>query len=163
MPTNLPQRPRAHQLEAESIRFFQQHLPVGWTCDKPQNDYGVDLRIGLSENGRVTGQAFVVQLKGSDTAPEGETVAVRLNVATLNYLRQLLEVAVLAKYVANERQAYWLLLKDAPRPKEGQLTITIRIPRANTLGKAPWAHISEYVRKVHYRKLGAMITPKAAA
>jgi hypothetical protein len=155
-----PQRPMAHQLEDESIAFFMRHLPPGWTCDRPQHDYGVDLRVGLADSGQVNGQQLVAQLKASSTAPQGTTVAITLDVATLNFLRSMLEVALLVKYVASEQEAYWLLLKDFTSvPKEGQRTVTVRVPRANRLSQDPWHQIARHVRAVHFRKLQANVPP----
>jgi hypothetical protein len=156
MTTNFPQRPLQHQLEAESTAFFSQHLPKGWVCDRPQHDYGVDLRIGLARGGRVNGQQLVVQLKATAAAPPGESVAFVLDVPTLNYLRTMLEVALLVQYVAAEQEAYWLLLKDfTSKPREGQKTVTIRLPRANRITGDPWVDIADHVEAVHYKKLRA--------
>jgi hypothetical protein len=156
MATEYPQRPPEHQLEAESSAFFLQHLPKGWVCDRPQHDYGVDLRVGLAQGGRVNGQQLVVQLKASAVAPPGQTVAIVLDVPTLNYLRGMLEVAVLVKYIAAEKAAYWLLLKDfTTQPRKGQKTVTIRLPRTNRLAEDPWTHIANHVQAVHYKKLRA--------
>jgi hypothetical protein len=156
MATELPQRPSEHQLEDESFAFFLQHLPRGWTCDRPQHDYGVDLRVGLAEDGRVNGQQLVVQLKATATAPPGGSVALVLSVPTLNYLRAMLEVALVVKYVADESEAYWLLLKDFTiQLGQGQKTVTIRLPRANRITDNPWPRIAAHVQAVHYRKLQA--------
>lgn len=149
-------RPSAHQIEDQSIAFFSQHLPFGWTCDRPQHDYGVDLRVGLASDGMINGQQLVVQLKASAEATQGNSVTVTLEVPTLNYLRNMLEVALIVKYVATEGEAYWLLLKDyVNEPHEKQKTVTIRIPRANRLSENPWATIAAHVQAVHYRKLRA--------
>ena len=156
MTPQLPQRPRAHQLEDESETFFRRLLPPGWTCDRPQHDYGVDLRVGLANDGQINGQQLVVQLKASEQAESPDSVVVRLEAATLQLLREMLEVAMLVKYVAAEQEAYWLLLKDfTAQPKLGQKTITIRIPKGNRLSAEPWGAVARHVRAVHYRKLNA--------
>ena len=153
-----PQRPKEHQLEGESVAFVSGHLPPGWTCDRPQHDYGVDLRVGLAAQGQVTGQQRVVQLKASSDAEDGDTVAIRLDVSTLNLLRNMLEVAMLVKYSAAEREAYWLLLKDFPtKPRNDQKTITIRIPKSNRISANPWNAIATHVAAVHFRKLQANV------
>jgi hypothetical protein len=152
----LPQRPPSHQLETASKLFFRQCLPSAWTCDEPQSDYGVDLRVGIAAQQRLTGQALVVQLKSSADEDPGDAVSITLKVSTLNYLRDLLEVVMVVKYVATEGEAYWLLLKDVQPPPNGQKTITIRIPRHNRLSANPWPQIQRYVTQVHYKKLGAM-------
>lgn len=156
MATALPMRPPAHQIEDESVNFFSRCLPRGWTCDRPQHDYGVDLRVGLANDGHLNGQQLIVQLKSSAAAPPGDTVAITLAVTTLNYLRKMLEVALLVKYVAAENEAYWLLLKDfVVEPRDGQQTVTVRIPRANQLSQNPWGQIEAHVLAVHCRKLQA--------
>lgn len=162
MPTKLPQRHASHQLEEESNQFFRSCLPKDWTCDEPHNDYGIDLRVGLAESGYLNGQALVVQLKASSKAADGKGVRVRLSVSTLNYLRSVLEVAMLVKYVAAEKEAYWVLLKDVPQPQQDASTVTIQIPRANALSKKPWLVVAEYVNLVHHKKLGAMQTANQA-
>ncbi len=104
----------------------------------------------------LNGQQLIVQLKASEKAARGNSVAVTLEVRTLNYLRNMLEVALIVKYVATEREAYWLLLKDyVKEPPEGQKSVTMRIPRANRLSANPWRTIAEHVEAVHYRKLRA--------
>lgn len=156
MATRLPQRPRAHELEVESEKYFRQNLPAGWTCDKPQHDYGVDLRLGLTTDGRITGQQLVVQLKASEIANTGDYVVVRLKVTTLAMLRQMLEVAMLVKYIMSEGEAYWLLLKDfTAEPMNGQKTVSVRIPKVNRLSENPWPLIGQHVNDVHFRKLNA--------
>ncbi len=106
----------------------------------------------------VNGQQLVVQLKASAEAAKGNSVAVIMEVSTLNYLRNMLEVALIVKYVASEREAYWLLLKEyQDESPEGQKTVTIRIPRANRLSESPWGRIAAHVQAVHYRKLRANV------
>lgn len=158
MATEFPKRPSQHQLADESVRFFRAHLPGEWTCDEPKNDYGIDLRVGLARDGGVTGEALVVQLKATAEAVEGNFVSMELATSALAYLRNLLEVVLLVKYVASEGEAYWLLLKDVENvPVEGQKTMTVRIPRQNRLTQNPWGDIANHVQAVHYRKLAANV------
>src|SRR4051812_42380378 len=105
MVTRFPRRHTSHQLAAESERFFRQCLPQAWVCDVPANDYGIDFRVGLVAEDQVRGRALLVQLKASATAKEGETVPVRLASSTYNYLWDMLDVALLVKYVAAENEA----------------------------------------------------------
>ena len=80
----------------------------------------------------------------------------RLAVSSYNYLREMLEAALLVKYIADENEAYWLLWKDIACPSADQETVTVRIPRVNRLSQDPWPQIEHHVRTVHGRKLGAM-------
>ncbi|MDQ0074504.1 hypothetical protein J2W34_006328 [Variovorax boronicumulans] len=141
-----------------SETFLRQHLPPGWTCDRPQHDYGVDLRIGLASDGHVNGQQLVVQLKASDRDQSPNWTTIRLDVPTLLLLRGMLEVALLVKYIAAENEAYWLLLNDfTVQPSPGQQTVSIRIPKANRVSAQPWDAIAVHVQAVHFRKLQANV------
>jgi hypothetical protein len=156
MATNLPQRPETHQLSDESVRFFRDCLPREWVCDEPKNDYGIDLRVGLTDEHFLSGESLVVQIKASETSPPGPTVAMELRVTTYNYLWNLLEVALLVRYIAAEREAYWLLLKDVNPPSQNQETFTVHVPRDHKLSQDPWHQIAEYVANIHQRKLDAV-------
>lgn len=157
MSGELPQRPEQHQLSDESVRFFAACLPREWTHEERKKDYGVDIQVGIVRDNAVTGEELVVQLKSTSRAePEGESVAIELEVPTLNLLRNMLQVVLLVKYVASEGEAYWLLLKDFTAvPVKGQKTVTIRLPRANRLSQRPWEQIGGHVAAVHYKKLAA--------
>lgn len=70
----------------------------------------------------------------------------------------MLEVAMLVKYIAAEKEAYWMLLKDfTAQPQPKQKTVTVRIPRENRISAQPWAHIAGHVQAVHFRKLHANV------
>ena len=58
----------------------------------------------------VTGQQLVVQVKASGVTNAADYVVVRDEVTTLERLRQTLEVGILVKCIAPEREVYWLLL-----------------------------------------------------
>ncbi|MCI0489836.1 MAG: DUF4365 domain-containing protein [Blastocatellia bacterium] len=94
-----PIRPQSHILETQSERYFANSLPRNWICDKPPNDYGVDLRVDIFEGSRATGLELLVQLKSSRNASEGISEKVRLKVPTYNYLWDKLQVVILVKYV----------------------------------------------------------------
>lgn len=131
-------------------------MPKEWLAEKPLHDYGIDLRVDLFENGVATGLELLVQLKSSETASAGASEAARLEVAAYNLLFGKLQVVMLVKYVASEDEAYWLLLKDVPTPRQTQKTFTARIPKANRLSAAPWGEIRDHIFHVTDRKLAAM-------
>jgi hypothetical protein len=140
-------------LETLSERYFADSLPSDWTCEKPSNDYGIDLRVDIFEDGFARGLELLVQLKSSDTASNGPTEKIRLNVSTYNYLWDKLQVVMLVKYVQEVNEAYWLLLREVPEPNQEQDTFTIHIPKQNTLSTINWDNIQELVRQVTYGKL----------
>ena len=140
------------------MAFFKALVPPEWTCESPEDDYGVDLRLGVARDGQVTGEQLVVQLKASAKDIPGDAVSISLTVPTLNFLRNMLEVALVVKYVAEEHEAYWLLLKDFhKKPKDDQKSVTLWLPRANRLSAQPWDRIGDHVRDVHSRKLNANV------
>lgn len=151
-----PVRSESHQIEELSERFFRDSLPKNWVAEKPANDYGVDLRVDLFEGNQATGLELLVQLKASAKPTGGEAEAVRLKVATYNYLWDKLQVGMLVKYVESEGDAYWLLFRDIPQPQAGQDTFTVRIPKANRLSAIAWPEVQAYVRGVTDEKLAAM-------
>jgi hypothetical protein len=151
--TEYPKRPSSHQLESESEAFFRSQLPDGWVCERPSPDYGVDFHVHVVEAGRVLPYSFLVQLKASAQAPAGETIATELKISTYNLLWNRLEVAVIVKYVAAEKKAYWLLLKDVPAPSQDNKKFIVRIPRANKISKNQWEPLVAYVQDIHQRKL----------
>lgn len=153
MTRKYPKRPQAHNLEELSKRFFRQALPRNWTSEKPEADYGVDLRVDIFEGEYAKGLELLLQLKASESSTEGENEQIPLKTATYNHLRNKLQVVMLVKYVAEDSEAYWILLADVPEPNQEQKTFTVNIPKRNTLSSINWHRIEEYVRQVTDRKL----------
>jgi hypothetical protein len=151
----VPQRPGAHVLETLSTRFFVNRLPASWTTTTPANDYGVDLIVGIFDGHNATNYELQVQLKASQHRSAGGNELVKLRIATYNHLRNLLHVVMLVKYIADENEAYWILLVDVPEPFQAQETFTVRIPRTNTLSTINWNEIEVYIREVVDNKLAA--------
>ena len=151
-----PKRHKNHSLEEESIIFFRQNLPIDWNVNSIDRDYGQDLEIEICEDGEYRGLELVVQLKSS-IEPKGndELEFITLKVSTYNYLWENLRVVLLYKYVSSEKKAYWLLLKDVPKPNEKNETFTVKIPKKNLITKVNWKEIAKYVRQITEAKLAA--------
>lgn len=128
-----PQRVDNHQLEELSERHFRNLLPRNWTCEKPANDYGVDLRVDLYDELAATGLELLVQLKASAEGSDQDTETIRLRTATYNHLWDKLQVVMPVKYIEAEDKAYWLLLSEVPEPNRDQDTFTVHIPKVNVL------------------------------
>lgn len=150
-----PQRVNNHQLEELSERHFRNLLPRNWTCEKPAQDYGVDLRVDLYDGQAATGLELLVQLKASEEGSNQETETIRLGITTYNHLWDKLQVVMLVKYIEAEDKAYWLLLSEVEEPNQDQETFTVHIPRANVLSEIVWEQIQKYVRGVTDEKLAA--------
>ena len=156
MATKFPRRSDSHQLDEISERFLRNNLPRGWTSEKPQHDYGVDLRIDIFEDGAATGLELLIQLKASAKPGKGDAELVRLKTTTFNHLRSKLQVVMLVKYVEQTNEAYWLLLKDVGAPPDNQGTFTVHVPKTNRLSLIDWSAIQVHVRNVTSIKLAAM-------
>lgn len=154
--TNFPRRSESHQLEEVSERYIRNTLPRSWVCEKPQHDYGVDLRIDIFEKGAATGLELLVQIKASAKPTEGESEVVRLKTSTYNHLWSKLQVVMIVKYIESDNEAYWLLLKDVQAPSAKQETFTVHIPKANRLSAIDWPVIQGYIRSVTDIKIAAM-------
>jgi len=156
MAPQFPHRSESHQLEETSVRYVRNALPRGWTCEKPEHDYGVDLRVDIFEDGTATGLELLFQLKASADSAKGETEVVRLKTSTYNHLWSKLQVVMLVKYIEHTNEAYWLLLKDIDIPATDQKTFTVHIPKANRLSTINWQDIQGYVRGITSTKLASV-------
>jgi hypothetical protein len=150
-----PERPLSHQLEEQAERHLRASLPDSWTVQRVQHDYGVDLLIDIFEQGRATGLELIIQLKAAGRASPGGDETLRLRVSTYNLLWNRLQVAMLVKYVAEEDEGYWLLLRDVPSPDQARKSLTVHIPRAQRLSTIHWEDVVAVVREVTDRKLAA--------
>ncbi len=148
-----PQRNNSHQLATLSERFFVRNLPQNWLSEKPEADYGIDMKVEIFDDTRATGLEFLVQLKSSHQASPSNFETIRLKTATYNYLWDKLQVVMLVKYVEVEDEAYWLLLSDVPEPNQMQKSFTVRVPKENRLNSIPWKRIQDHVRNVYYGKI----------
>jgi hypothetical protein len=113
------------------------------------------LHVDLFEDDRATGLELIVQLKATDQGAEGDAEPVRLASRTYNYLMGRLQVAMLAKFVEADQEAYWILLRDVPPPPEGQDTFTVQIPKANRLSTIRWEVILDLIKRVTDAKRAA--------
>ena len=151
-----PQRHSSHSVEEKSISFFRQYVPNEWNINTIDRDYGQDLNIEISENGMFQGLDLVVQLKSSarsNITRDHIFERQRMKVASYNYLWSNLRVSLIVKYIEEENEAYWILMKDVNAPAQSNKTFTLRIPRLNRLSKIDWNEIVKYVKQVTNRKL----------
>ncbi len=135
------------------MRFFRMRLPGNWTCEKPEHDYGVDLRVEVFENQKATGIEMLIQLKASQQDNDKEYENIRLKYSTYNYLWDKMQVVMLVKYVKASNKAYWKLLSDVEPPNAGRETFLVKVLKENDLDSIDWARIEDYLTKVKYRKL----------
>ena len=155
---SFPIRHETHTLEQKSETFFRKNIPQDWIINSPQKDYGVDFQIGIIEGRELKGLELLVQLKASEESNGTEdSEPFKLKVSTYNYLRSLLTVVILIKYIESEGEAYWEFLREiSPPMNEDQSTFTICIPKTKKLSTTQWDEITATVRQVTDLKLGAI-------
>jgi hypothetical protein len=158
MAMQFPERHQNHTLEQKSEGYFRNILPKEWNVTSPAKDYGQDLNIELSEDGQFKGLDLIVQLKASHNSNAlNDNERVTLKLSTYNYLRQNLRVVMIVKFIEDENEAYWTLLRDVRPPNnDGQEEFTMYFPRQNRLSQINWPEIVTYIRDITNRKLGAI-------
>lgn len=118
-------------------------LLCGWSVQRQQPDYGVDLAIHTySSEGEIENGYISVQVKGTDhlrRTPDNQRVVCRVARSHLRYWHDEPYPVMLALYDARAEIAYWLHLQSylAATPEfdpatPGQ-TMTLYIPEANRL------------------------------
>ncbi|MCZ7611803.1 MAG: DUF4365 domain-containing protein [Ignavibacterium sp.] len=152
-----PERHSNHTLEQKSETFFMQHLPQDWIATTPKKDYGQDLNLEICEEGQYRSLDLIVQLKSSATSNIlNNRERHQLKVSTYNYLWDNLRVVLIVKYIEDENEAYWTLLKDVEPPANPeQENFMIYFPRQNKLSEINWSDIINYVRQVTDKKLAS--------
>jgi hypothetical protein len=79
-----PKRPKSHVTGDRAVRLFKAACAPAWVVAEVTPDYGLDLRIELTEGDEVIGQEIHVQVKGS-SRPVKEQPTVEIRQSTINY------------------------------------------------------------------------------
>jgi hypothetical protein len=129
--SDLPRRPRQHELADQGARITQSVLPVGWVYRdlEGKGDYGIDAEVEIFEDGLPTGWSFRLQLKAHErcawTAADSYVEPVKDN--TRNYWRLHPLPVILVACDVGLREAYWAFVDEAET--EGG----VRVRRSNQL------------------------------
>lgn len=146
---NFPIVHNNHTLEEKSILYFRKHLPPDWITNTVDKDYGQDLNIEICEGGMLKGLDLVIQLKSSQESNAiNDNERQSFSISTYNYLNANVRIVMVIKYVKEDDEAYWILLKDVPKPNQENETLTIYIPRKNKISSIKWDNIVFFVREV---------------
>ncbi len=150
-----PNRHATHVLEGESERFFRNQIPIEWYVDKPDHDYGIDLTTNIVVGGEVTGMNFSVQLKAREKSTSADFISITLKNSTLGLYDSRLEPVLLAVYVQQEKETYWIWYNDLALDKAaGTRTTRIKIPKTNSLSTTDWESVRKYVQQIFsFKKL----------
>ncbi len=103
----MPRRPRQHQLETESQAAIRTAVPSKWVYRDLKDDYGVDSEVEIfDDEGRGTGEKFLVQLKATDERDLGKALRVWLPRAKLRYFASLEQPVLLVRFHAPTQTLY---------------------------------------------------------
>ncbi|MCB1417995.1 MAG: DUF4365 domain-containing protein [Notoacmeibacter sp.] len=133
----MPKRSRSHQLEAESIRRFEQALPSRWVCRRKDQDYGVDLEVEVfDDRNEATGLIFLVQIKATDDPAEALSVAMKMD--RLLYLGNLDCPSIIVRYCSVDDRFHWKWFSNvvAEIGQSDTKTVTIRFSEADASSAA---------------------------
>lgn len=145
-----PKRPRAHALESESQRAFENLMPTSWVVRPVESDYGIDLEVEIFENGEATGLTFKVQLKGTDASGSAQNRR-RVAWSTLAYWRDLDVPVLMCLYSSQSGTTYgrWAHTEiEATSQEQGAATTTVTFSEKHALGSDSWRALQETVAAV---------------
>lgn len=104
----MPQRPKQHQAEDNSILEFQKILPIEWVFREKDKDYGIDGEVEIFDNeGNATGKIFYVQLKSTkDKLNSKGKITYYLKNSTANYYSEIQLPVLFVLYSETEKTLY---------------------------------------------------------
>lgn len=116
-----------HQLETESRRKFEALLPISWTFDIPDNDYGIDGIVEVFTDNKTTGKIFNVQLKATSLFDGGSALKLSFSMKALEYYDSLDQPTMIVRYIRETDSFYYIWSNDivVPLEKQSQETMTI--------------------------------------
>jgi hypothetical protein len=143
-----PQRPLSHVSGDDAVSIFRTACPSEWIISPIQPDYGLDLRVELTQNSDVTGEEFYVQIKGRQSVKviPSQAVEVEISQATINYwLGKLHPVLVVLVDVPN-KQFWFDWLENAypfyPKLRDEEEKVKLSLSQSNTS-----VLVSEFISK----------------
>lgn len=134
-------RPQSHVTDAAAQAIFHDLTKELGVADRLANDYGKDFRVELVEGDRVSGVAFMVQLKGTASfrVSRGKSqVQFRMETRHLQYyFEKVREPVFLVVVDVKAREAVWLFLQgwvaEQKQIKWASRTMTVAMPAAQKL------------------------------
>jgi len=154
--TDLPERPRAHEVADVAVNEFRHHAPSSWSVNELSRDYGRDLLVSIpTPDGKIAGNDFWVQVKGSESVKylgDGAHLTFDLEVRTINHLLSVGGPSMLAVCDVGklDKPVFWVWVEEGvielanPKWRE-QKTVTVRVPLIQELSKT-YKKVEEYVR-----------------
>jgi hypothetical protein len=140
-------RTRQHVIADLSVNHVERlALRCGWTVERVQHDYGLDLILRTySPNGQIQNGSVWFQLKATEHLPgPGPTQTIPVRVEWRDLLLWVNEPmpVILVLYDVAEDRAYWLHVQEYFRGREwaararGATTVSVHVPAIHVLDEA---------------------------
>lgn len=103
-------------------------IPSAWTVSDVVNDYGLDLRVEIFEQGHATSHSFWIQLKGTDEPDLRKALRRSFDLSSLAYMSAQADPVLLVRYHSPTRALFgqWLHAKDIVLKKTAQKSYTVK-------------------------------------
>lgn len=134
MNPSYPKESPARQIGREAEKLFEQFLDTASFLEHRiplERDYGLDYRIETIQAGELQGHEFYVQLKGTSTPIQDDTISVPIDSRTIRYWKQKLAPVMLVLADVRSRRCYFQWIDksiDVPGDKK---QVSLHIPREN--------------------------------
>ncbi|MGK5053665.1 DUF4365 domain-containing protein [Janthinobacterium sp. RB2P8] len=157
----MSKRIETHRIDTKAVRTIFTHLSEHWLVRSlEERDYGIDLQLERFDSDDATGDFIFVQVKGTDSAFEGD-VKLSFPVETINYAL-MFDVPFFVFHTSNKSrqtkfvwlQKYVELKLESENPQwKSQGHVTIYFPEENDL-QSNDEKIAEIIKKDKSRKVG---------
>jgi len=147
----MPKRTRAHIIEDESRKHFNDLIPNYWVIRKPDPDYGIDSEIEIfDKDGNPTGLMFFVQLKATDDKNLSKALKLNFKKDTLRYYYDLDLPVLLARYHSPTKSIFirWAHSVDLYYSVPDATTYTIRFSQDTQWKKDTPESIERYLKQL---------------
>jgi hypothetical protein len=136
-------------VEQESRDAFRAVLPAAWTVAWIEQDYGIDARVDVFDDGLATGLAFGAQLKATDEPNLRKALKAKVDVTALNYMSAQADPVLLVRFHGPTSRTYarWLHRKDVVLKRAKQKTVTLAWSEGDLLDATRTAALMEEVRR----------------
>lgn len=103
------EKPRSHEIDEEAKNYLRSFFSPPWNVEEINPDYGLDFRITIVEEGKVTENFFFIQLKGTDKLKETKDYIVfDIDVKHLSYFIKFIDPILFLLYDTQTNTGYWI-------------------------------------------------------
>ena len=107
------EKPRSHEIDEEAKNYLRSFFSPPWNVEEINPDYGLDFRITIVEEGKVTENFFFIQLKGTDKLKETKDhIVFDIDVKHLSYFIKFIDPILFLLYDTQTNTGYWINMQQ---------------------------------------------------